>query len=206
MPGSCDYLTEASHPTAGRRAVKRPKERLPGQARRRPALACRQPPSIRNPQSPIRNQEIGFVSHVSLPGGPPPTRGPLPIYPSHPKVGFVLHDFLRHWPPAGGNWVCLTPTTKVAEPASGPRFRANTGDGFSLSRLLSDASCFAHFGPVRSDAVRRFSEKCETRGQRARHQTFSNLTLETSNLKLSARETIEFPFVGVVGFVVDAYL
>jgi hypothetical protein len=116
--------------------------------------------------------QIGFVSHVSLPGRPRPTRRPpLPTYPIRPKFGFVLRNFLRQPPAAGRNWVrfahfasetCLRPgqigfVLRIYPPAPAPE--------------RPDWVCSAHFasGP-------------------------SCLTLDSSNLKLSPRKIIECPF------------
>jgi hypothetical protein len=51
-------------------------------------------PTIRNPQSALRNREIGFVLHVSLPGRPLPIRNPQSAIRNR-EIGFVLHISLR---------------------------------------------------------------------------------------------------------------
>jgi hypothetical protein len=48
------------------------------------------------PSTRSRPVQIGFVLHVLLPGrATPRTTTALPIYPSRPKFGFVLHNLLR---------------------------------------------------------------------------------------------------------------
>jgi hypothetical protein len=68
-----------------------------------------------NPQSTIRNRQIGFVSHAHSPAGPQPGRRPtLPMCPSSPKFGFVLHNSLCRPPVPGGNWVRFVRFTSPA--------------------------------------------------------------------------------------------
>jgi hypothetical protein len=72
---------------------------------RRPPQAGVFQSTIRNRQSAILGPpgpKLGSFCTFHSPAEPRPTRQPpLPIYPSPPKFGFVLHSLLRHPPPAG---------------------------------------------------------------------------------------------------------
>ena len=80
--------------------------------------------------------------------------------PGPSEIGFVsprgLAQNSRHNPFAeqhlalygpAGDWLCLTPATKVERVESEPRFGANIGDYSVRWRLLSGASCFARLSP-----------------------------------------------------------
>jgi hypothetical protein len=66
---------------------------------------ARLPASLR-PSVRLAHRELGSFCTFHSPAEPRPTRQSLlPTHPNPPKFGFVSHNFLRHPPPAGPNWV-----------------------------------------------------------------------------------------------------
>jgi hypothetical protein len=199
-PKTGDYQTVPHGPTADNYSISTPSF---------PAV-CDHALSGPPPHFFRRWPKFGSFCTFHSPAEPRPTRGlSLPTYPSPSKFGFVLHNFLRHWPSACPNWVRFVRFTPRARPRPTrhplPIYPSPSKFGFVL-RIYRPAGPnwvrFAHFAsgarphPVPSNPqspIRNMSLRGAERRGNLGAPGPSCLTLDPSNLKLSRRETIESP-------------